>query len=92
MMIEKGELNFKDISISEVLLYIKLNEEYLDRGYLEKLEEFLPSRKRTGRSTQMTEPRVRRPRRFGSWVRSRNIGSTRSLQWGWNGRGLSWGW
>ena len=61
----QGEMKFEGVNLQEALLYLRLNQQYLDKEDLEALEPFLPVRKRTGKEPQMTGPRVRGARKIG---------------------------
>ena len=59
--IEKSEVTFEDIDITEALVYLKLNEDTLEKqGSLEQIKGFLPTPK-NGRKKFMTHPTVRGP-------------------------------
>merc|ERR1711954_33642 len=59
--IEKSEVTFEDIDITDALVYLKLNEDTLEKqGSLEQIKEFLPTPK-NGRKKFMTHPTVRGP-------------------------------
>ena len=59
--IEKSDVTFEDIDITEALVYLKLNEDTLKKqGSLEQIKGFLPTPK-NGRKKFMTHPTVRGP-------------------------------
>ena len=64
-MIRDGELKLEGINWQEALLYLHLNQGYLDREDLAELEPYLPVRKRKGKEPQMTGPRVRGAKKVG---------------------------
>merc|ERR1711954_450128 len=59
--IEKSEVTFEDVNISEALVYLKLNEQILRKqGCLDEVRGFLPT-PRNGIGKHMTHPTVKGP-------------------------------
>ena len=59
--IEKSEVEFEDINVSEALVYLKLNEHILKRqDSFKEVRGFLPTPK-NGKEKHMTHPTVKCP-------------------------------
>ena len=59
--IEKSEVNFEDINVSEALVYLKLNEHILKKqDSFKEVRGFLPTQK-NGKEKHITHPTVKGP-------------------------------